>query len=323
MPMMITTENGNGSPKTPPVEKPTDFLYIPISQIRVGAQIRETIDTRSESFLALVESIRRRGLLEPLVVSHVGTYYHLLAGERCLRACEFLGWTEIPVRILEGITAQDEIMAIQLTENLQREDLNPIDEAQAYFRYVQTCHPELDLAGVRNLVITCATAPNRVTTEAASTVDAIINIAGKSIGSIKNALSTLLLPPELQEAMKGGTLSLSQGYIFSDNLDHPQLMDVFRMITEKPVTNEGLRRLFARLKPKDSAKQTKGMKPVSRFQLSIRNVRQGIERGLKELAAADLDLLINDLRALTTYLEEYKGAGSSPPDGETSPSTTN
>jgi hypothetical protein len=321
--MMITTENGNGSPEVPPVEKPMVFLYIPISQIRVGAQIREQVDTRSESFLSLVESIRRRGLLEPLVVSHVGIDYHLLAGERRLRACEFLGWLEIPVRILEGVTAQDEIMAIQLTENLQREDLNPIDEARAYLRYVQTRHTELDSAGVRNLVITCATDPGRVTTEAASTVDAIVNISGKSIGSIKNSLSTLLLPPELQEAMKEGKLSLSQGYIFSDNLDHPQLTDVFRMITEKPVTNEGLRRLFARLKPKDPAKQAKGMKPVSRFQLSIRNVRQGIERGMKEMTAADLDLLIRDLRALTILLEEYKGAGSSSPDGETPRYSTN
>jgi ParB family transcriptional regulator, chromosome partitioning protein len=311
--MMITTENGNGSPETPPVEKPLDFLYIPISQILVGTQIRETIDTRSASFLSLVESIRLRGLLEPLVVSHVGVDYHLLAGERRLRACKDLGWSEVPVRILEGITAQDEIMAIQLTENLQREDLNPIEEASAYLHYVQSRHPELDLAGVRNLVITYATDPGRVTTECASTLDAVTNISCKSIGSLRNSLSTLLLPPELQEAMKEGKLSLSQGYIFSDNLDHPQLMEIFRTITAKPVTNEGLRRLLARLKPKDPATQAKGMKPVRRFQLSIRNVRKGIAKGLKEMDAADLDLLIQDLRALTTLLEEYKGAGSTPP----------
>ena len=104
-------------------------------------------------------------------------------------------------------------MAIQLTENLRRKVLDQIEAARAYLRYVRTRHPEMDLAGVRDLFMTYLRDVSRVSTEAAITVIAILNITHKSISYINIALSTLRFPPGLQGTKKKGQLRHSQGYM--------------------------------------------------------------------------------------------------------------
>ncbi len=108
-----------------------------IDQIIVYQQIRQSIDTACDSFLSLMESIRERGVLEPLLVvagPDPGTYL-LIAGERRLRACQMLGMTTVPVRILDQATTTGDIVTLQIIENLNREDLDPIDEAAAYLEF--------------------------------------------------------------------------------------------------------------------------------------------------------------------------------------------
>lgn len=80
----------------------------------------------------LTESIRQFGLLQPILVQDRKTYYEIIAGERRWRAAKKAGLKEVPV-IIKNLTEQ-EIVEISLIENIQREDLNPIEEAQAYKR---------------------------------------------------------------------------------------------------------------------------------------------------------------------------------------------
>lgn len=80
----------------------------------------------------LAESIKQFGLLQPILVQDKSTYYEIIAGERRWRAAKKAGLKEIPV-IIKNLTEQ-EIVEISLIENIQREDLNPIEEAQAYKR---------------------------------------------------------------------------------------------------------------------------------------------------------------------------------------------
>ncbi len=85
-----------------------------------------------DALLELSESIKQFGVLQPLLVTEREDYYEIIAGERRWRAAKLAGVKEVPV-IIKKLTEQ-EIMEISLIENIQREDLNPIEEAQAYKR---------------------------------------------------------------------------------------------------------------------------------------------------------------------------------------------
>ncbi len=90
----------------------------------------------------LAESIRQYGIIQPLVVTKKDDYYEIIAGERRWRAARMAGLTKVPV-VIKNFGNQ-EILEVSLIENLQREDLNPIDEAFAYQRLIQEFHLKQD-----------------------------------------------------------------------------------------------------------------------------------------------------------------------------------
>ena len=96
-------------------------------------QPRKNFD--EDSLLELAESIKQFGLLQPIIVQDRKNHYEIIAGERRWRAAKMAGLKEIPV-IIKNLTNQ-EIVEISLIENIQREDLNPIEEAQAYKRLLE------------------------------------------------------------------------------------------------------------------------------------------------------------------------------------------
>ena len=98
-----------------------------------GEQPRKNFD--EDSLLELAESIKQFGLLQPIIVQDRKNHFEIIAGERRWRAAKMAGLKEIPV-IIKNLTNQ-EIVEISLIENIQREDLNPIQEAQAYKRLLE------------------------------------------------------------------------------------------------------------------------------------------------------------------------------------------
>lgn len=88
-----------------------------------------------DALLELAESIKQFGIIQPLIVQKKDKYYKIIAGERRWRAAKIAGIKEVPVIIKEY--SDEEVMEIALIENIQREDLNPIEEAQAYKRLLQ------------------------------------------------------------------------------------------------------------------------------------------------------------------------------------------
>ena len=88
-----------------------------------------------DGLLELAESIKQYGILQPLLVQEKSGYYEIIAGERRWRAAKLAGLKEIPV-IVRNLTEQ-QIVEISLIENIQREDLNPIEEAQAFRRLME------------------------------------------------------------------------------------------------------------------------------------------------------------------------------------------
>lgn len=103
-------------------------------------QPRKNFD--EDALLELAESIKQFGLLQPILVQERDGYYEIIAGERRWRAAKIAGLKEVPV-IIKNLTDQ-EIVEISLIENIQREDLNPIEEAQAYKRLLNEFHLKQD-----------------------------------------------------------------------------------------------------------------------------------------------------------------------------------
>ncbi len=126
----------------------------------------------------LADSIRERGIVQPLVVRRKGDAYELIAGERRLRAAERAGLQSVPISVRE--TTDAEMLEIALVENVQREDLNPIEEALAYRRLA-------DELGLRH--------------------EEIAGRVGKDRSTVSNSLRLLALPSEVQEAVEVGRLS--------------------------------------------------------------------------------------------------------------------
>lgn len=140
-------------------------------------QPRKDFDEKALSELA--ESIEQHGVLQPLVVRPLANgSYQLVAGERRWRAARIAGLTEVPVVIKE--LTDEEVIEIAMIENLQREDLNPLEEALGY-RYMMD-----------ELKITQEQAAEKV---------------GKSRPAVANALRLLKLPNEVQEMVKNNLIS--------------------------------------------------------------------------------------------------------------------
>ena len=156
----------------------SDNLYLPISQIEPYAnQPRRHFD--EEALQDLADSIREHGIIQPLTVRRLSSgYYQIIAGERRWRAARLAGLQEVPVIVMEA----DDRKAAELAmiENLQREDLNPIEEAAGFQSLMETYHMTQE--------------------EAASRV-------GKSRSAVANALRLLSLTPPVAKLVEEGKLS--------------------------------------------------------------------------------------------------------------------
>ena len=139
-------------------------------------------DFREESLKELADSIRAVGVIQPIVVTKRGDRYSIIAGERRWRASRMAGLTEVPVIVRDW----DEMTRLKaaLIENLQRDDLNPVEEA----------------LGIRALMDKC-----ELTQEAAS------GVIGKSRSAIANSLRLLTLPDDVLALLKDGSLSAGHG----------------------------------------------------------------------------------------------------------------
>lgn len=155
-----------------------DSLYLPISQIETYTdQPRKHFD--EDALNDLADSIREHGILQPLTVRKLSSgYYQIIAGERRWRAARLAGLTQVPAIVIE---ADDRKMTeLALIENLQREDLNPIEEAEGYKRLMDSYKMTQEEAAAR---------------------------VGKSRSAVANSLRLLGLCAEVRKLLEDGKLS--------------------------------------------------------------------------------------------------------------------
>ncbi len=142
---------------------------------------------------SLANSIRSHGVIQPLLVRRHETGYELIAGERRWRAAKMAGLSRVPVVVKE--VPDEKLLEIALIENIQREDLNPIEEAQAYKRLIES-------VGL--------------------TQEALASRLGRDRSYITNYLRLLRLPDDLQQLVKDGRLSTGHARTLL-GLSHPDL----------------------------------------------------------------------------------------------------
>ncbi len=153
------------------------FMEIAVASVEPSKhQPRRSFD--EAALRELADSIRSEGLMQPIVVRTAGAKFQLIAGERRLRACQLLGLKIIPARVVEAGDASSAVMA--LIENLQRADLNPIEEALGYASLLQ---------------------------DFSLTQDATAERVGKARTTVANALRLLSLDREVQGYIAKGLLS--------------------------------------------------------------------------------------------------------------------
>jgi ParB family chromosome partitioning protein len=155
----------------------SQVIDIPVSDIYPNpAQPRKTFD--SKSIAELGESIKAHGLISPILVRKMNSRYEIIAGERRFQACKFVGFDKIP-SLVKDISDAD-AFKISLVENLQREDLNPMEEAEAYYTLKEQF-------GLTHQDI----------------ADAVL----KDRSTVTNALRLLNLPEEVKQALRAGDIS--------------------------------------------------------------------------------------------------------------------
>lgn len=200
--------------------KKNEILYVQTTQIRPNPfQPREEFN--SNAIEELAQSIKEKGVIQPLLVRQKGDYYELIAGERRLRACNSLGLNEIPV-IVKDIDDKDSL-EYALIENIQRESLNPIEEAHAYQHLIDKFQV---------------------------TQEKISEGLGKARTTIANTLRLLKLPHEIQEELKKGRLSFAHGRALLEIEDENRQRKLTQEVISKGLSVRELENLIKASRPK-------------------------------------------------------------------------
>jgi ParB family chromosome partitioning protein len=255
-------------------------------------------------------SIAEKGVLEPVIVTPREEKFLLLAGERRFLACLKLGLATIPVRILQNVQSEEEILAIQLIENLQRQDIDPIDKANGILAFFKARHGDgMDLDQVSTVLLQYKVDPARVENEYGTTVGPIVKWSGVSISSMQNLLSLLKLPLEIRDSVKKGAIGVSQGYIFADNLENPGLMTVFENVLANLVTNRRLTELLKKATEGGEAQAEDAPAPFNSLYGTIRTAVNRLESGKVRYGVIELENLLLQLKSLIYTVEKAKAGG--------------
>ena len=200
-------------------------LTLRISEVEPNKnQPRHTFD--EESIANLAESIRENGLIQPIVVRKTAMGYQIIAGERRWRACRMLGMNEKTAVVKEF--DDEQVAKAALIENIQREDLNPIEEAAAYKDLMEKYE---------------------------MTQEQLSKVVGKSRSSIANSVRMLDMPELIQNYLINGKLSIGQAKAIASAKDEETMEQIARQASDGKLTVRGIEKLIAKLAEEESAEE--------------------------------------------------------------------
>lgn len=182
----------------------------------------------SEHIDELMRSIQEKGVIQPITVNRVGQSYHLIAGERRWRAARQAGFETIPA-IVHEIESQQDLMELSLIENIQRENLTPIEEAEGYRALMDRCF---------------------------LTQEQVAQKVGKNRSTVANLLRLLNLPLEIQDFMRQGRLQMGHARALLGLDDDDDRLELARRAAEEKLTaREVERAVNARRTGRDKKKK--------------------------------------------------------------------
>lgn len=201
----------------------------------------------NEDYTPLVNSIREHGLLQPILIRPLTNGFEIVAGHRRFQACRSLRWRFISCKIRE--MSDKQAYEIQLTENMQRKSMDPVEEAEAFRRYVM----DFGWGGV---------------TELAKKI-------GKSEVYVSHRLQLLKLPDEIKERINTSTLSVSQAMELT-NITSERQSQIIEQVLKNNLTVKQIRHVKSLLKedeledPKNMRKAVQAVKIAKKTSLALR-----------------------------------------------------
>ena len=225
-------------------------LQIPIEELkRDDEQPRQNFDPAKLEELA--SSIRTQGIVQPILARRDNGNYKIIAGERRWRAAQLAGLKEVPV-IVKDLSSQDAFV-IALIENLQRTDLNPIEEAMGYRRLMEGHH---------------------------LTQEAVAEKVGKDRSSIANALRLLHLPENVKEALIAENLSMGHARALLGLADEDEISQAALQVIQNRLSVRATEQLVRKLKSKSKDTEQKSSKKEREESPQIRSLTEQLQRVL-------------------------------------------
>lgn len=235
---------------------------VPVQLIDLNPlQPRREFDAAALADLAV--SIQRHGVLQPLIVSPAGDRYRLIAGERRLRASQQAGLSEVPVIVREA--SEQQRLELALIENVQREDLNPLEEAAGYLR----------LQNEFNL-----------------TQEQVAERVGKSRSQVANTERLLSLPAPVQEALRQGKITVGHAKVILSLETEAEQQKFFEMLVREGLPVRLAEAKVRSLKVRSHERTVKGapaeLKELEREMQQLLGtkvkIRGSLNRGVIEIA---------------------------------------
>lgn len=232
----------------------TALKEIPLYQIRTNP-FQPRKDFNPEELQELRESLKTSGLLQPIIVRHLpdsSDAYELIAGERRLRAATQLGWSTISAIVKDLDDRQ--LLGHALIENLQRSDLNPIEEAEGY---------------------------ERLLAEFGYTQQTVATMVGRDRSTVANMLRVLQLPPSIRQLLREGQLAIGHARPLLGLNDEARMISLAREIIDKGLSARDIEQRVRELVPTKKSQKHGGQKKVDLRSPELRRLEDQLRRHLQ------------------------------------------
>ena len=198
-------------------EMPDKAIYCTLDSIQINPHQPRT-EFNQEKIQELADSIKEKGIIQPLLVKEVESGYQLIAGERRLRAATLAGLKKVPV-IVKQVT-EEEQLEYSLIENMQRENLNPIEEAEAYQKLINDFN---------------------------YTQQKLSQVMGKDRTTIANQIRLLKLPPMIKQSIARQELTTGHARCLLSILEAQKQREAFRLVLSKGLSVRETEKLVKKL----------------------------------------------------------------------------
>ncbi len=248
-------------------------IHVNINKVEPNrSQPRKDFD--EESLQELAESIKQYGVIQPLVVQNRGDYYEIIAGERRWRAAKLAGLKQVPVLVKE--LTEQEMMEISLIENIQRENLNPIEEASAYKSLLQEFH---------------------------LTQEDVAERVSKSRSAVTNSLRLLKLDERVQEMLVDRSINMGHARALLAVEDPEQQYELAQRVVEKHLSVREVEKLVKSLTESTETKTRKhGPKDIG---TELTAIYQDLEEQMKVALGTKVSIRYKDEQTGRLEIEYY------------------